>query len=130
MIQYHFSFKEEMMRFIRVGDYEKAIKVLKNNHSQEAVLCLTMLLKYILYATYCSSQISNTIYAADDVMLAGFNWIPPIALMWALGGPSEVIALAEEHLGSQYIQATHARENLMNVGPSRYDYRRYLKSRN
>lgn len=129
IIQYHFPFKEEMIRLIRVGNYEQAIKVLKNNCSLEAVLCLQMLLKYILYATYCSSQISDTIHAADVVMLAGFNWVPPIALMWAFGGPGEVIDLAEEHLGKQYVEVTRARENLMNVGPSKYDFRQCLKGR-
>ena len=50
VIPYVFPFADKMKRRIQEGDYQKAFEILVNNQSQEAQICLTFLLKYIVYS--------------------------------------------------------------------------------
>ncbi|MBO4864151.1 MAG: 3-hydroxyacyl-CoA dehydrogenase family protein, partial [Eubacterium sp.] len=90
VIPYVFPFADKMKRRIAEGDYVKAFDRLVNNHSQEAELCLSFLLKYIVYSLYATEKVGYTVEAADDVMATGFNWCPPMAMYQALSTVANV----------------------------------------
>ena len=84
VIPYAFPFADRMKKYISEGDYREAFKCLFNNHSQEAEICLSFLLKYIAYSLYAAENVGYKIDVADDVMATGFKWCPPFALYQAL----------------------------------------------
>lgn len=127
VIPYKFPFSEKMNRYISEGDYKKAFDVLVNNQSQEAKICLSFLLKYILYSLYATKEVGYSINSADDVMATGFNWCPPLALYKAISASSEVTELIKESLPE--MQGKLDVEHLVSeINQSEYDYRRYFKS--
>ena len=127
VIPYVFPFADKMRRYIAEGDYQKAFERLVNNRSQEADICLSFLLKYIVYSLYATEEVGYTIEAADDVMATGFNWCPPLAMYQALSTVTDVPALIKMRLPDicQRIDVDHY---LADVKPSKYDYRIYFKS--
>ena len=127
VIPYVFPFADKMKKHIAVGDYQKAFECLINNHSQEAEICLSFLLKYIVYSLFATEEVGYEITAADDVMATGFNWCPPLALFQALTTVADVRTLIHDYLSEicQKIDVDHYFED---VKPSKYDYRIYLKS--
>ncbi len=127
VIQYVFPFANEMKRFLSEGDYAKAFERLVNNQSQEAGICLSFLLKYIVYSLYTAQEVGDTIEAADDVMAAGFNWCPPLAMCQALSTVSNVSTLIRERL-PEICTKVDVGHLLTGVRPSKYDYRMYFKS--
>ena len=74
VLPYAFPFADKMKRLIAEGDYTQAFECLISNHSQEAEICLSFLLKYIIYSLYATEKVGYTVEAADDVMATGFNW--------------------------------------------------------
>ena len=128
-IAYTFSFKEDMMAALRVGDYETAFRGLVDNRSAEARLCVEFLLKYIVYSLYCARLVGQRPQDADDVMAAGFNWAPPLAVIDALGGAENVERLVYERLPRGLCDAADAGQLLRGVPASEYDYRRYFKAK-
>ena len=108
-------------------DYDKAFERLVNNHSQEAEICLSFLLKYIVYSLYATEEVGYTIEAADDVMATGFNWCPPLAMYQALSTVADVPALIRERL-PEIVEKVDIDRLLADVKPSKYDYRLYFKS--
>ena len=127
VMPYVFPFAEEMKKAIREGDYLQAFRHLVNNHSPEAHLCLRFLLRYILYALFAVREVGFSVEAADDVMAAGFNWCPPLALYQALSAATDVPSLVRERLPVLAAQL-NLEEYLADIPPSKYDYRRYFKS--
>lgn len=127
VIPYAFPFAEKMKRRIAEGDYGKTFESLVNNHSQEAEICLSFLLKYIIYSLYATKEVGYSIQAADDVMATGFNWCPPLAMYQALSSVKDVPTLIRERLPEIY-KKTEADLLLADVRPSKYDYRLYFKS--
>lgn len=127
VIPYVFPFADKMKRQIAEGDYVKAFECLINNHSQEAEICLSFLLKYIVYSLYATEEVGYTIEAADDVMAAGFNWCPPLAMYQALSAAADVLVSIKERL-PEVCSKVDADRLLADVKPSKYDYRRYFKS--
>lgn len=128
LFQYRFPFAEEMKAFISEGDYEKAFKILVNNHSQEAELCLAFLLRYIVYSLYAAEELGDSIEAADDVMATGFNWCPTLAMYQALSTVADVRVLTHERIPE--IAELIDIDNLFSkVKLSRYDYRLYFRSK-
>ena len=127
VMPYVFPFIDEMKKSIAEGDYQDAFKALVNNHSQEAEICLTFLLKYIVYSLYATEEVGYTIDAADDVIAAGFNWCPPLAMYQALSTVVDVPKLMEERL-PEICHKVDLAHLLQGVKPSKYDYRRYFKS--
>ena len=127
VIPYVFPFADKMRRYIAEGDYQKAFERLVNNRSQEADICLSFLLKYIVYSLYATEEVGYTIEAADDVMATGFNWCPPLAMYQALSTVTDVPALIKIRLPDicQRIDVDHY---LADVKSSKYDYRIYFKS--
>lgn len=127
VIPYVFPFADKMKKYIKEGDYDKAFERLVNNHSLEAEICLSFLLKYIVYSLYATEEVGYTIEAADDVMATGFNWCPPLAMYQALSTVADVPALIRERL-PEICEKVNIDRLLADVKPSRYDYRLYFKS--
>lgn len=126
VIPYAFPFAEKMKKAIAEGEYEKAFERLVNNHSQEAEICISFLLKFIVYSLYATNEVGFAIEAADDVMATGFNWCPPMALYQALSAVADVPTLIKERLPE--ICEMDVDLLLSKVKPSKYDYRIYFKS--
>ena len=127
VIPYAFPFADKMKKYIAEGDYDKAFERLVNNHSQEAEICLSFLLKYIVYSLYATEEVGYTIEAADDVMATGFNWCPPLAMYQALSTVADVPTLIRERL-PEICEKVDIDRLLADVKPSKYDYRLYFKS--
>lgn len=127
IIPYVFPFAVKMKKSIQEGDYQKAFERLVNNYSQEAQICLSFLLKYIIYSLYATEEVGYSITAADDVMATGFNWCPPLAMYQALSTIADVPALINERL-PEICQKIDVGHYLADVKPSKYDYRIYFKS--
>ena len=127
VIPYVFPFADKMKNFIRNGDYAKAFERLVNNHSQEAEICLSFLLKYIVYSLYAAEEVGDAVGSADDVMATGFNWCPPLAMYRALSTAADVASLVRERLPN-IAQEIDMAKLLSGVEPSKYDYRPYFKS--
>ena len=127
VIPYVFPFADKMKRRIAEGDYLKAFERLVNNHSQEAEICLSFLLKYIVYSLHATEEVGYSIEAADDVMATGFNWCPPLAMYQALSTVSNVPDLIRERL-PEICRRVDTDRLLADVKPSKYDYRIYFKS--
>jgi 3-hydroxyacyl-CoA dehydrogenase len=126
-IPYVFPFADKMKKYIAEGDYIKAFERLVNNHSQEAEICLSFLLKYIVYSLYAAKEVGYSVHSADDVMATGFNWCPPLAMYQALSTVADVKALIKERL-MDVCKKVDVDQLLTDVEPSKYDYRLYFKS--
>jgi 3-hydroxyacyl-CoA dehydrogenase len=127
VIQYAFPFAVRMKRLLSEGDYQKALGCLVDNRSQEAKLCLSFLLKYIVYALYAAEEVAFGSASADDVMATGFNWCPPLAMYQALSSVTDVPALVRERIPEVYGKVDVNRL-FSGIAPSKYDYRVYFKS--
>lgn len=127
ILPYAFPFADKMKRHISEGDYDKAFGELTHNQSQEAVICLTFLLKYILYSIYAASEVGYDIASADDVIATGFSWCPPLAMYQALSTGSEVPRLIKDYL-PKICSKIDVERMLSEVKTSKYDYRKYFKS--
>jgi len=127
VMPYAFPFVQDMKSCLSDGEYEQAFKTLVNNNSPEAEICLSFLLKYIIYSLYCAEEVGFSSEAADDVMAAGFNWCPPLAMYEALNSAAEVSSLIKERL-SDICKKVDVDHYLSKVKPSKYDYRSFFKS--
>ncbi len=127
VIPYVFPFADKMKKNIQEGDYQKAFEMLVSNYSQEAQICLSFLLKYIVYSLYATEEVGYTVEAADDVMATGFNWCPPLAMYQALSTVADVPTLIKDRL-PEICQMIDFEHYLADVKPSKYDYRIYFKS--
>lgn len=126
-IPYAFPFADKMKRYISEGDYQKAFECLINNHSQEAEICLSFLLKYMVYSIFATKEVGYSMDSADDVMATGFNWCPPLALYQGLSSVSDVSALIKDQL-PDICEKVDVDCYLTDIKPSKYDYRPYFKS--
>ncbi len=127
MLPYTFPFADRMKKYFFSGNYLKAFDQLVNNHSNEAEICLSFLLKYIVYSLYATEEVGYSVDAADDVMATGFNWCPPLAMYKALSLVADVPALITERLPAicQRIEIDHY---ISNIKQSKYDFRPCFKS--
>lgn len=128
-IKYTFPFVEQMLACIEVGDYDKAFELLEKNYSVEAELCLRELLKYVLYSLNAAEEVGYDIHAADDVMAAGFNWCPPLAMVEALGGKERFEGLCRERIPETWLDVEDKNRLLHHIEQSKYDYRRFVKAK-
>lgn len=128
VIKYTFPFVEQMLSALKVGDYVAAFHVLTTNRSSEAELCLYFLIKYVLYALHSTELVGYDIRSADDVMAAGFNWCPPLALIQALGGLDEFEGLCKERIDGNILERVNLNQLLQRVEHSKYDYRKFIKA--
>ena len=129
IMHYTFPFVEEMVSAFQEGDYEQGFRALINNRSLEAELCCRFLLKYVLYSLEAAKNVGYNIRSADDVMAAGFNWCPPLAMIEALGGKEIFRNLCVERLDTGILEIINLEELLSEAETSRYDYRRFIKAK-
>lgn len=127
-MNYVFPYAEKMVHDFRVGDYQSAFKTLVKNHSGEAEICLHFLLKYVVYSLNAAETVGYNIHAADDVMAAGFNWCPPLAMIEALSCVTDFRKLVKERLDIEIQRSVDIDRLLDRIEPSKYDYRLYFKS--
>lgn len=127
IVNYDFPFAKKMRLSFATGDYNEAFAELVSNHSQEAEICLTFLLKYIVYSLYCSSEVGYSSSDADDVMATGFNWCPPLAMYEALSMETDVNELIRKHFSDK--DDLNVESLLKTIKPSKYDYRLFFKSK-
>lgn len=122
-INYSFYFSESAINQIKVGNYEEGFDLIKDDPSLESDICITFLLKYIVYAIQITKTICDDISYCDSAMADGFNWLPPLAMIDALGGKKEVIRLCQKYLD---LDSTDLLEN---VPKSKFDYRKFIKAK-
>lgn len=127
VIPFAFPFAEKMKHYIADGEYQKAFSCLINNSSQEANICLSFLLKYILYSFYAAKEVGYKIESADDVMATGFNWCPPLALFEAFSTVTNVIELIGSCL-PEIGEKIDIEQLFFDIKPSKYDFRPFFKS--
>lgn len=126
---YSFPFAEDMILELRNGNYGEAFESLKNNQSEEAKLCMRFILDYIVYALAITDEIGGIPSDADDVMAAGFHWIPPLAFVEALGGRTETRKLSQKYLSEKILNKIGLERLFRQVDQSKYDYRKYLRAK-
>lgn len=129
VIKYTFPFALKMKEYLKVGDYDKAILELINNHSQEADICLRFLLRYIVYALYTAEHVGYDLRVADDVMATGFTWCPPFAMMEAFSRVCDLGALMKERLKPEILGNVDIGHIIAEQIKSKYDYRIYFKAK-
>ena len=127
VIPYVVPFAEKAQQYIEEGEYRKAFEQLMTNQSLEAKICRHFLLSYIVYSLYAAREVGFSIEAADDVMAAGFNWCPPLAMFQALSMAADMPALIRKTI-PEIGNRIDLDMLLAEVKPSRYDYRLYFKS--
>ena len=127
VLPYAFPFADKMKKHFFSGNYKISFDRLVNNHSLEAEICLSFLLKYIIYSLYATKEVGYSIQAADDVMATGFNWCPPLAMYQALSTTADVPTLIKERL-PEICRKVDVDLLLEDVKPSKYDYRPYFRS--
>lgn len=127
-IPYEFPFARRIREVLADGDYADAMRALVDNRSQEAEVCLSFLLSYVIYALWAQREVGYGDHAADDVMATGFNWCPPQAMLAALSLVADVPALVRERI-PEVCERVDAEGLLSSAVPSRYDYRPYFKAR-
>ena len=127
VIAYAFPFADNMRSMLKNGNYIKAYEQLVNNHSQEAEICISFLLKYILYSLYATREVGFAIESADEVMATGFNWCPPLAMYQLFSLVSDVPALIKERL-PDICAKIDVDSYLADIRDSEFDYRPFLKS--
>lgn len=73
-------FSKTMIDYLSNGDYDLAFCFLKNDKSNEAVICREFLKAYIEYSLFVGQEVCDDLTFVDDAMATGFNWCPPLAL--------------------------------------------------
>lgn len=129
VIKYSFPFAIQMKNYLRVGEYDNALKVLVENHSQEADICLRFLLRYIVYALYTAEHVGYDLKVADDVMATGFTWCPPFALMDAFSNVCDLSQLMNTRLKPEIVSQVNIEHIIEEHQRSKYDYRPFFKAK-
>ena len=123
VIDYNFYYINNAIKLIQDGKYVEGYNIIKNDHSLESDICIQFLLKYIIYSIKITRKLCDDINYCDKAMASGFNWLPPLAMIDALGGKEEVIKLCKRHLKKNY-------ENIFtDIPKSKFDYRKYIKAK-
>ncbi len=129
VMNYQFPFAVKMIENFRIGNYQDAFRILINNHSTEAELCLQFLLKYVIYSLVATEYVGYDIHSADHVMATGFNWCPPLAVADALGSVTDFKQLIRERLDKEIQNSIDLEHVLAQLVPSKYDYRPFFKAK-
>lgn len=67
---------------------------------------------------------------ADAAMATGFGWVPPLAVVDALGGKTEFMKLAQQRLSSELLARIKLKDTLKDLPDgSHYDFRSYFKGK-
>lgn len=127
--KYYFEFASKMKNAFKEGNYKNAFKILFDDNSDEAKICIQFLIKYVIYSLVTTKEIGETIHDADDVMATGFNWIPPLAVIDAFGGIEDFKEIAIKELDEDYLSVVDINRILTNIPNSNYDFRPFFKAR-
>jgi len=127
--KYNFDFVQAINKNLSDGQYSVAIKCLVDDQSDEARLCMRLLLKYVLYSLHVTSIIGEDIHSADHVMATGFNWIPPLAMIDALKSVDSFEAIVRNKFPKEYLDEINLDEILTLIEKSSYDFRPFLKAK-
>ena len=122
-IKYNFYFIEKAINELSNGNYIEGYNLIKDDPSLESDICITFLLKYIVYSIKITKNICGDINFCDDAMADGFNWIPPLAMIDVLGGKSEVVKLCKKYLDEDVTAL------VKDLPKSKYDYRKFIKAK-
>lgn len=123
VINYNFYYIDNVLNNCKVGNYLEGYDLIKDDPSLESDICITFLLKYIVYSIEITQNICDDLHYCDNAMADGFNWLPPLATIDVLGGKEEVIRLCKKYLKKDCSE-------LINKAPkSKYDYRRFIKAK-
>lgn len=123
VVKYDFSYQKELIDDLSSGKYIEGFNCIKNDKSLESEICLTFLLKYIIYSVEITKEICDDISFCDDAMADGFNWLPPLAMIDILGGVEETCKLCKKYLKKDCSSL------LKNLPKSKYDYRKFIKAK-
>lgn len=128
--KYDLPFAKAMVKELKAGNYEKAIRILKDDQTAEGKLCKFFLAVYITYSIVTAETVSPKVTDADIAMVTGFNWIGPVALMQALGGYEEVLKIAKETdlEGDLVKQLSSIKASSKKPADVPFDYRKYLRA--
>lgn len=129
IMSYQFPFALKMIKNLRIGKYQDAFRILIENYSAEAELCLQFLLKYVIYSLVATERVGYDIHSADHVMATGFNWCPPLAIADALGTVTDFKQLVRDRLDKEIRESIDLEHVLAQVAPSKYDYRPFFKAK-
>lgn len=127
--KYDFPFVNHMIKDIKTGNYESAFQYLVNDDSEESILCIQLLMKYVIYSIKTTKAIGESIHSADDVMATGFSWIPPLAVIDIFGGVQDFKKLVKTKLSTEYYESNDLEQVLSDIPRSNYDYRPFLKAK-
>jgi 3-hydroxyacyl-CoA dehydrogenase len=127
--KYVFPFAVNMISELRQGNYRDAFKILVENHSIEASICVSFLSRYALYGISMAKLLGEGVEAADDVMAMGYNWVPPLGVIDAFGGVDTFKNVVRDRADKKDIQGINIDALLSNLPPSNYDYRPFFKAR-
>ena len=128
MKKYDFPFKNKMIAALKKSSYDEAFGELKSCNSDEAKLCLTLLLKYVLYSLATADAVAEKPGDADICMVTGFNWAPPIGVIVALGGAEECKKLMSSLLPGELLSQVDVNKLIHTGLKPEYDYRRYFRA--
>lgn len=126
--EYSFQFKGKMISLIKNACYKEAFQVLIEDTSRESKICLTLLLKYVLYALYICRENQDGYKAADIAMAYGFGWIPPQAIVNILGGNDKFKCLCYEMLDMELINKIDIETLIGKEITCEIDYRSFLRA--
>ena len=75
------EFVEKMKQLHHVGRYGEALKVLAEARGADAGGCCRVVLGYVSYALNRVGEVAASSADVDTIMLYGFNWAPPTAIV-------------------------------------------------
>jgi len=127
--KYVFPFAKQVIKELKVGNYNRAFLSMIDNHSIEANICVQFLIKYVIYSITITKSIGESISSADDVMATGFGWIPPLAIIDAFGGVNMFYDIAIKKLPKEFLSRIDLAETLKDIPKSKYDYRPFFKAK-
>ena len=125
--KYDFPFAQAMTEALQDENYNKAFDILISDKSPEADLCLKFLMRHALYGICITKDIGEDLHSADTVMVTGYNWIPPLAIVDAFGGAQKFKKLAYDRLDKDFLAQADIDTILKDIPQSKYDYRSFLK---
>ena len=127
--KYDLPYAKAMIDAIAAEDVQGAIAALKADGSDEAKLCLTFLLKYVLYSVVTSKEVAERVNDGDTAMVSGFGWAPALGFVTLLGGVEATKALMKTHLDAETLAKVNIDEALSGDLNCEYPYAKYFKAK-
>lgn len=102
--------------------------VLKADQSKEGKICLSFLLKHIVYAVSTGNLVSDGAESSDKAMASGYGWAPPVSIIDLMGGVDEFAKLCKENLDASLLEAADFDAMLKTIpASSTYDYKKFFR---